>query len=164
MLRHATSGDIPALMELQNTPGMLDGFNPVSADSYAKMIAHAERALLVWDIGGAICGMAMLALETRHHFFAELRKFGTFPTGQGHGSAFAQSVLDEMFNKFGMFRVETEVYSGNARAIAFYRRLGFVEEGCLRQAVRSHAGERVDLIRMACLFSERNLAEHGQRP
>ena len=158
MLRRASPDDIPAILALQNAPGISEGFNPASAESYAKMIAHREREVFVWDTG-AVCGLAMLALETRRHFFAELRKFGTYPTGQGHGAAFAQAILAEMFNKFGLFRVETQVYSRNTRALEFYARLGFVEEGCLRQAVRSHDGQRVDLVQMRCVFSDCNLAE-----
>jgi RimJ/RimL family protein N-acetyltransferase len=52
--------------------------------------------------------------------------------GRGLGTALLQRALDEGFGTFE--RIELEVFASNARAVALYRRLGFVEEGRRRGA------------------------------
>ena len=54
--------------------------------------------------------------------------------GQGVGTAVTELVLRYSFRELGLHRVELRVLDYNARALASYRKSGFVEEGRLRQA------------------------------
>lgn len=52
--------------------------------------------------------------------------------GQGLGDQLMRALLDHADHWAGLLRLELTVYVDNARAIALYRRHGFVEEGRLR--------------------------------
>jgi ribosomal protein S18 acetylase RimI-like enzyme len=67
-----------------------------------------------------------------------------------------RALLDACIKKSlanGLTRIELEVYSDNAPAIALYRSLGFVEEGTKRHA-RFLDGKYQDLLLMALLFEK----------
>ena len=56
--------------------------------------------------------------------------------GKGYGTEAIRLILRYAFDVIGLHRVDLEVYDFNARAIASYRKCGFVEEGRLRDALR----------------------------
>jgi len=56
--------------------------------------------------------------------------------GQGYGSEATRLVLAHAFGAMGLHRVDLRVLSFNERAIAMYRRCGFVEEGRERDSCR----------------------------
>ena len=71
--------------------------------------------------------------------------------GKGFGSALRQPALDLADNWLGLRRLELNVYTDNARAIALYRRFGFEVEGTHRaDALRD--GTYVDSFSMARLI------------
>lgn len=69
--------------------------------------------------------------------------------GQGLGEALLAACIEKASAK-GLTRIELEVYTDNAAAIALYRKLGFVEEGLKRRA-RILDGRTQDLLVMARL-------------
>jgi putative acetyltransferase len=68
--------------------------------------------------------------------------------GKGVGSALMQAALDLADNWFGLRRVELTVHADNARAIALYRKFGFVREG-KHIAYSLRDGVYVDALSMA---------------
>ena len=73
------------------------------------------------------------------------------------GSRLLAATLDDAFRK-GLTRIELEVFAANTRAIALYRKFGFVEEGRKRQA-RYLDGAYEDAILMALLKTNRGFPE-----
>ena len=146
------------MVAFQNAPGMAAGFNPASAENLQKMLDAPCDEVLIWDTG-ELSGFATVKLEPYRHFYAEIRKFGVYPAGQGIGDQFARALLSELFVKRGFFRAEVACYGDNPAAARFYERLGFAREGLLRQAVRQRSGTRVDLILLAMTHNDWNLAE-----
>ena len=71
--------------------------------------------------------------------------------GQKIGARLLAATIADAFEK-GIARIELEVFATNARAIALYRKFGFVEEGRKRQA-RCLDGIYKDTIPMAILKS-----------
>ena len=73
-----------------------------------------------------------------------------------HGTGFATATIAEALECMraeGVSRVELMVEADNARAFAFYRKLGFEQEGRLRAAYkRAHEPEYVDELLMAKLL------------
>ena len=70
--------------------------------------------------------------------------------GRGVGHALMQTLCDYADRWWGLLRVELTVFADNARAIALYRRHGFVMEGRLRgYAMRE--GAYCDVLTMARL-------------
>ncbi|WP_434441933.1 GNAT family N-acetyltransferase [Lentzea sp. E54] len=55
--------------------------------------------------------------------------------GKGYGSIAIRHVLDHAFKERDLHRVDLEVYEFNDRAIHVYKKLGFQEEGRLRDAL-----------------------------
>lgn len=71
----------------------------------------------------------------------------------GHGTDALRVLLRYGFAELGLHRVGLDVFAYNTRAIATYRKLGFVEEG-RRREVLYHAGERHDVVLMSLLSRE----------
>ena len=72
--------------------------------------------------------------------------------GQKIGARLLAATIADAFQK-GLTRIELEVYDANARAIALYRKFGFVEEGRKRHA-RCLDGVAEDSLCMALLKAE----------
>lgn len=68
--------------------------------------------------------------------------------GRGVGTRLMQTLIDLADNWLGVLRLELTVYSDNARALALYRKFGFVQEG-VHRAFALRDGEYVDAIAMA---------------
>ncbi len=72
---------------------------------------------------------------------------------QGYGSEAIEALLEYSFESLGLHRVGLSVFDFNALAISTYEKLGFREEGRLRQAIkRDHAFH--DAILMSILRPE----------
>lgn len=75
--------------------------------------------------------------------------------GAGYGTAAARLIIDHGFNRLNLHRIFLRVFSHNERAIASYAKLGFVEEGRLRQHQWREDGW-VDTVYMGLLRDEFN--------
>jgi len=73
--------------------------------------------------------------------------------GRGLGRACTEFCLGYGFNRLNLNRVHLRVLSTNDGAVRLYRRLGFRDEGCLRQAQFKH-GRHVDVLLMSMLRGE----------
>jgi RimJ/RimL family protein N-acetyltransferase len=72
---------------------------------------------------------------------------------KGYGSDATQTLLRFAFDEMNLNRVQLDTYAFNERAIAAYRKSGFVEEGRRRQA-RWSEGAYHDVILMSALRDE----------
>ena len=70
----------------------------------------------------------------------ELKRIVLQPKGQGYGRACLRLLAQMAFRDLGAHRFWLDVRSANARALALYRSEGFVEEGRLRESVKSGSG------------------------
>lgn len=73
--------------------------------------------------------------------------------GRGYGSAAIRAVLDHAFGPLGLHKVWLMVFATNARGRRIYGRVGFVEEGVLREEY-FHQGGWHDMVRMSLLARE----------
>jgi len=73
--------------------------------------------------------------------------------GQGIGLRASQLCLQHAFDDLNLHRIWLQVRSDNLPALKLYQRLGFVEEGRLRQAAFKQ-GQYVDLLIMGLLADE----------
>ena len=64
-----------------------------------------------------------------------------------------QTALEACFTGWGVHRIGVRVEEGNERALALYRRLGFKEEGRLREAA-FRDGRHEDVLLLAQLGAE----------
>jgi RimJ/RimL family protein N-acetyltransferase len=71
----------------------------------------------------------------------------------GYGSEAIQLMLSNGFNNLNLYAIRLKVFDENVRALHCYQRLGFIEEGRMREA-RFQDGKYLDEILMSILRSE----------
>jgi diamine N-acetyltransferase len=74
------------------------------------------------------------------HGSVELKRLVLQPKGHGYGRLCVRLLAEMAFRDLHAHRFWLDVKSANARALALYRREGFIEEGRLRESVRSGDG------------------------
>ena len=72
---------------------------------------------------------------------------------KGYGTEAVELLLDYGFKTVNLNRIQLRVYEFNSRAINSYNKIGFVEEGRMRQAMFAN-GEYHDMIFMSILQEE----------
>ncbi len=80
--------------------------------------------------------------------------------GRGYASETIRLLLHYAFVDLNLTRVELSYMAGNERAGSVYKKLGFVEEGRLRQK-RYRDGKLTDEVIMSVLRSEWSSADTG---
>jgi [ribosomal protein S5]-alanine N-acetyltransferase len=105
--------------------------------SQSETLASAHIGFAVADKGNALLGYVGLHDINREHLQAEL-SFWIDPTRQGQGIAgnAAIGMLDFAFGILGMNRICAHHMVSNLASGRLLAKLGFVEEGYLRQRVR----------------------------
>ncbi len=95
------------------------------------------RRLWVGELDGIPAAHAQVALDWRHGV-ARLARIGISPSLRGRGLAvpFLQQIIRTTFADAAFERIELNVYTFNQAAIRTYRKLGFVQEGVRRSAVK----------------------------
>jgi RimJ/RimL family protein N-acetyltransferase len=73
--------------------------------------------------------------------------------GKGYGSAAVRAVLDIAFGELALHKLWLMVFAHNTRGRRLYARLGFHEEGVLREEY-FHDGRWHDMVRMGRLASD----------
>jgi RimJ/RimL family protein N-acetyltransferase len=73
--------------------------------------------------------------------------------GRGYGTAAIHQALDAAFSQLGLHKVWLIVFRHNQRSREIYQRIGFVEEGVLREEY-FHEGRWHDMVRMSVLARE----------
>ena len=127
----------------------LDG--QAAAKAGGKSYSFAIETLEGQYIGG--CGYFDLDVKNRH---AALGISIVEPEfwGKGYGADALEVLIEFLFNEMNLRKVHLTVFSFNERAIRCYRKLGFVEEGRLREHV-FREGRYEDVILMGLFRSDR---------
>jgi putative acetyltransferase len=159
--RRAEPGDAEALAQLMADPAVFAGLLQLpypGVEAWRKRLesrAHEQDQLhLLAVTEGTVIGSAglhSLAWTPRRKHVAGLGiAVAAAWQGKGVGDELMRRLLDWADNWAGYLRLELTVYVDNARAIALYRKHGFVEEGISRaHALRD--GVYVDSLMMARL-------------
>jgi ribosomal protein S18 acetylase RimI-like enzyme len=125
-VRAAVTGDLPALVELENSSFVGDR---MSRRSLARFLSRPTARLLVAFIGDRLAGYLLVLLHTRHRA-ARIYSLAVTDAFAGRGIGRALVVAGcEAARAAGRDLVALEVRIDNARAIDLYRRCGFAEIG-----------------------------------
>jgi RimJ/RimL family protein N-acetyltransferase len=73
--------------------------------------------------------------------------------GKGHGSAAIRAAVDHAFGPLGLHKLWVMMFAHNTRTRGIVKRLGFVEEGVLREEY-FHDGGWHDMVRLSLLQRE----------
>ena len=115
--------------------GFLFAIRELETDS---MIGFAELVGIQWNHQNAWIG---IGLGDRANW------------GKGYGREAMELVLKFAFHELNLHRVQLTVFGYNERAISLYRKLGFVQEGVLREYL-SRDGRRYDMLVLGLLRHE----------
>ncbi len=151
-IRAIRAEDAAAIHELRQQPEVRRFTPAMPSDRVVDYFAKwgPNDHVLVAEIDGRVVGYAGLHLrdgKRRHSAWLGIAVHDEF-AGRGAGQALMRALLDLADNWIGLLRVDLEANADNERAIALYRRCGFVEEGRQRKAYFS-AGAYVDALLMA---------------
>jgi aminoglycoside 6'-N-acetyltransferase len=156
VLRPATQADLDPLIALAKRPEVARTLAWNTADGLATALAADTGELLVIEDAGAFAGGVRWALTNRRSRIVEIRALMLEPAVHGRGLAAAtvRELIDRLFDRHGMHRIEAEVMGINEPARRLFERAGFVHEGTRRRAYDRH-GTWQDGIRFGLLPEDR---------
>jgi RimJ/RimL family protein N-acetyltransferase len=166
-LRAVERHDVSLLHRWFNDPVVMDGWGwsaPVRSIQYVagqvedwlarETAFDRPEALIAESLAGDPIGLIIARVDRSEARSVELSLLvDADHWGQGIGMDMMQTILDACFGGWGVHRIGVRVEEGNERALALYRRLGFVDEGRLRQAA-FRDGRHTDLLLFGQLAAE----------
>jgi RimJ/RimL family protein N-acetyltransferase len=114
--------------------------------------------LIVEDESGKLVGFIILAGLESPHQNIEFRRIVITEKGKGYGQEAIQQVQRFAFTRLSAHRLWLEVKEGNHRARYIYEKLGFREEGILRECLKN--GEQFESLVVMSILSH----EYYQQP
>jgi RimJ/RimL family protein N-acetyltransferase len=175
VLRSLAESDVDAIMTWVNDPeivGNLAAFSgsPMTRDDelawIRKTLASTDR---VWSILAGDDGRYLGQIGIHQiHARSRVGRLGCViasrdEMGKGHGSAAIRAVLERGFGELGLHKLWLMVFRKNERGRRLYGRIGFVEEGVLREEY-FHEGAWHDMVRMSMLAHEWRQLSAGASP
>jgi len=161
-IRRVRTSDAESMAQLMSEPEVLGGLLQLpypSVEAWRTRLAEWDTPgrndlMLVADSEGRVVGSAGLhpastALRRRHALTMGISVAKEWQR-QGIGSRLMAAVVDAADRWLGCLRIELQVYTDNAAAIALYRKFGFELEGTHR-AFALRDGRYVDAHAMARL-------------
>jgi len=158
-IRPATLEDAPVLwkseVETATVPGRLVSRpHELQLAAFESKIKELEEGgcYVVAEDGDVVCGHAFvdpMSMEAIRHVYRLTVVVHPGHTGQGVGGALLAHLQGWATSRPEVHKIELMVRSTNTGAIRLYERLGFVEEGRLRDRIRLPSGEYIDDVSMA---------------
>lgn len=165
-LRPLAESDVDDILTWVNDPEIVGNIAAFSGHAFTRdqELAYVRQILtskadVVWSIVEADTGRYLG--QTGLHQIHDRSKVARLACiialrgdmGRGFGSAAIRAVLDHAFGPLGLHKVWLMVFATNARGRRIYGRIGFVEEGVLREEY-FHQGGWHDMVRMSLLARE----------
>lgn len=91
--------------------------------------------------------------DENHSASIRIALFHEEDLNKGYGTEAMRLMVDEVFTKFNLHRLELDVFDFNPRAVRVYEKLGFKQEGVLRDTL-FYDGEYHSTIIMSILEDE----------
>lgn len=154
-LRPTTEADLGFVLAAEQAPDNRQFVGQWCRDRHQQACQHAnERHQIVWSIASdrPVGYVLLLGIEDPNQCLL-IKRIVITEKGKGYGRATLQQVLAQAFQGFQAHRVWLDVMHHNHLARRLYRQLGFVEEGCLRESMKTDDGF-VSMVVMAMLRSE----------
>ncbi len=146
--------DLPFILRQEGRQDYARFILPWPREKHATWLRESDGQYIVFqDSGERPVGFAILAGLTNKHNAVELVRMVAAHPGQGVGRAMLHSVLAHVFLTLNANRLWLDVFDDNDRARHVYGQAGFVEEGTLREVVRS-GGIYRSLVIMSMLRAE----------
>lgn len=165
-LRPLAESDVDHILGWVNDPEIVGNIAAFAGHAFTREqeLAYIRKTLastgdVVWSIEDAAEGryLGQTGLHQLHERSRVARLACIIADrsdmGRGYGSAAIRAVLAHGFGALGLHKVWLMVFATNQRGRRTYGRLGFVEEGVLREEY-FHQGGWHDMVRMSLLARE----------
>ena len=141
-LRPTMLSDLDFVQSVENDPANRPFITPWERVQHEGAIRIPDFRHFIAEAGEGwpSAGFVILQGCRNPHAAVELKRIVIQPKGLGYGRALVRLLAEMAFRDLGAHRFWLDVKSANTRALALYRSEGFVEEGRLRESVRSGAG------------------------
>ena len=161
VIREATQEDAPMIVkaqkEIAQNPGYFVSlpheFNEQMIIKTIKALSgSAEGIFLVAECKGKIVGHAYLEpLHLKSISHVTSLTIGVYPgwQEQGVGTKLLQELISWAKHNKNVEKIELNVRASNIRAIALYKKMGFVEEGRLKNRIKISDTHYIDDVLMA---------------
>ncbi len=161
--------DVPSIVALRNDPSTLlrlhdaNQYNAAQTESWLRNLPVSSKrySVFLWENAPAMppelsdfIGLARIdRIDALNRNCAVGLDLTAQVRSQGYSKKVYAWLLDYLFHQLNMHMVYLEVLQSNERAIHVYRRLGFQEDGRLRERIFRN-GTYEDSILMSLLRSE----------
>jgi diamine N-acetyltransferase len=162
-LRPTLLSDLAFVISVEQAPGNLPYITPWDRTQHEAAIRFPDFRHFIVEAGPGwpAAGFVILQGCRNPHGSVELKRIVLQEHGRGVGRACLRRLAEIAFRDLGAHRFWLDVKGRNTRAQALYRSEGFVEEGRLRQAVRTGEGFD-DLIVLSLLADEHAALQAGR--
>lgn len=138
-LRQMTESDLEQVLQWRNHPNVcrfMYTTHKIRLEEHSKWFKNATRnpaiELLIYEQGGKAQGFINIT-RTRCPEVADWGFYLAPNAPKGSGSTLGVQALNFAFAELNLHKVCGQTLGFNERSIAFHKKLGFVEEGRLRQ-------------------------------
>ena len=144
-IRAANETDIPAIIEIERTPGFEQFFGWFSEDEHCAHLTDPDCRVLVLVDDDVIEGFAILRGFVNGEGNIRLNRLAARKPGNGAGQQLLDHAKALAFAQPATHRFWLRVAETNSRARHVYERNGFVLEGRLPAGGKSASGQPVDI-------------------
>ncbi|NJL45281.1 MAG: GNAT family N-acetyltransferase [Leptolyngbyaceae cyanobacterium SM2_3_12] len=165
-LRGTQLADLPFVLGAERHPDNRAYIGQWSYERHSAAITAPDEAHLIIECleDGHPVGYAILMGLTDAHQTLHLKRIVVTEKGQGYGRLALGQLQHMAFETYQTHRFWLDVKTFNPRARHLYESVGFVLEGCLREALKTPNGYQ-SMYLMAMLEAEyRALARPGDGP
>jgi diamine N-acetyltransferase len=141
-LRPTMLSDLDFVGSVENDPENRPFITPWERVQHEGAVRFPDFRHFIIEAGVAYPSAGFVILQgcRNPHGSVELKRIVLQPKGLGYGRACVRLLAQMAFRDLGAHRFWLDVKSANGRALSLYRSEGFVEEGRLRESVRSDGG------------------------
>lgn len=153
-IRRAGQADIEFIMVTEKLPGYAERVGAHSAEVHLHKMSLPHYRYLIGEGDDGAFGFAVIKQDDDGKGIANLNRVAVRQTGRGIGTRFILALSDLIFSDPAMERLWLDVLPDNDIARRVYSKIGFIEEGVMRSALRFPDGRRADLLLMSLLRHE----------
>ena len=164
-LRPTMLSDLDFVVGVEQDAGNRPFITPWERTQHEGAIRFPDARHFIVELDAERAGFVILQGCRNPNRSVELKRLVLLPEDQGHGlgRACVRLLAQMAFRDLGAHRFWLDVKSLNERALALYRSEGFVEEGRLRESVRTADGYD-SLVVMSLLAPEHAALLRAQKP
>jgi RimJ/RimL family protein N-acetyltransferase len=153
-VRNAGQADLDFIMATERLPGYAERVGNHDAAVHLHKMSLPHYRYMIGENPLGACGFAVIRQDDDGKGIANLNRVAVRQTGRGIGTRFIRALADFVFSDLQVERLWLDVLPANDIARHVYRKIGFVEEGLMRSALRLPDGSRADLLLMSLLRHE----------